>query len=195
VVRLAKRARLVKIASRGVTALRFAASRWWGGAVMAGPGDNTAAAAGRGDGHLRASHADREQVIGIVKAAFVQGRLTVDELDARVDQVYASRTYAELAEVTADIPVELIGVRSPRDPWRATKVAWGVVYALVLPGLMTLVALPGGPAPTTAREVVTVSAIVYVVFWVLGASVLVASRLGKRSGGQPPPRSAPGAGR
>jgi hypothetical protein len=163
--------------------------------VIAGPGDNTAAAGGRGDGHLRASHADREQVIGTLKTAFVQGRLTEDELDARVDQLYASRTYAELAEVTADIPAELTGARPPRDPWRATKVGWRVVYALILPGFITLAALPGGPAPTTVREVVTLSVVVYAVFWILGVSVMVASRLGKRSGGQPPPRSAPGAGR
>jgi len=163
--------------------------------VIAGPGDNTAAAEGRSDGHLRASHADREQVIGTLKAAFVQGRLTANELDARVDQVYASRTYAELAEVTADIPIGLTGARPPRDPWRATKVAWGVVYALILPGLMTLAVLPGGPAPTTVREVVTLSAVVYAIFWVLGVSMMVASRLGKRSNGQLPPRSASGAGR
>ena len=161
--------------------------------MITGPGDNTTAVEGRRDGHLRASHADREQVIGILKAAFVQGRLTEDELDARVDQVYASRTYAELAKVTADIPTELTGDRPPRDPWRATKVAWGVVYALILPGLITLVALPGGPVPTTVREVVTLSAVVYAVFWILGVSVMVASRLGKRSGRQLPPRSAPGA--
>ena len=158
---------------------------------MAGPGDNAAAGPGRGDGHLRASHADREQVIGTLKDAFVQGRLTVDELDARVDQVYASRTYAELAEVTDDIPTV---ARVPRDPWRATKTAWVVVYALILPGLLTLAALPGGPAPTTVPEVVTYTAVVYAVFWVLGLSVMVASRLGKRSAGKSPPRSAPGAG-
>jgi hypothetical protein len=70
--------------------------------------------------------------------------------------------------------------RPHRDPWRATKVAWGVVYALILPGLVTLVALPGGPAPITVREVVTYLAIVYAVFWVLGVSVMVASRLAKR---------------
>jgi DUF1707 SHOCT-like domain len=34
-------------------------------------------------GRLRASHADREQAIGILKAAYVQGRLTKDELDTR----------------------------------------------------------------------------------------------------------------
>ena len=162
---------------------------------MTGPGNNTAAAEGRGDGHLRASHADREQVIGPLKAAFVQGRLTKDELDARVDRVYASRTYAELAEVTADIPIELTGARPPRNPWRATKIAWGVVYALIVPGLVTLAGLPGGPAPTTGREVVTLSAVVYGIFWILGVSMMVASRHAKRSGGQLPPQSAPGAGR
>ena len=162
---------------------------------MAGPGDEIAAAEGRGDGHLRASHADREHVIGTLKAAFVQGRLTEDELDARLDQVYASRTYTELAEVTADIPDGLTGARTPRDPWRATKVAWGVVYALILPGLMTLVALPGGPGPLTVREVATYSAVVYVIFWILGLLMVVASRAGKRPGRQLPPRSAPGAGR
>jgi len=162
---------------------------------MAGPGDEIAAAEGRGDGHLRASHADREHVIGTLKSAFVQGRLTEDELDARLDQVYASRTYTELAEVTADIPIELTGAQPPRDPWRATKVAWGLVYALILPGLMTLVALPGGPGPLTVREVATYSAVVYVIFWILGLLMVVASRAGKRPGRQLPPRSAPGAGR
>jgi hypothetical protein len=81
------------------------------------------AAEGRDHGDLRASHADRERVIGTIKAAFVQGRLTEDEHDARVGQVYASQTYAELAavtaEVTADIPAEFTAARSPRDPWRA----------------------------------------------------------------------------
>jgi hypothetical protein len=39
------------------------------------------AAAGSGD--LRASHADREQVIGTLKAAFVHGRLARDEFGLR----------------------------------------------------------------------------------------------------------------
>jgi Domain of unknown function (DUF1707) len=42
---------------------------------MAGPGNEKMAALG-GCGHLRASHADRERVIDMLKAAFEQGRLT-----------------------------------------------------------------------------------------------------------------------
>jgi hypothetical protein len=142
---------------------------------MAGPGNEIAAEGGRGRGGLRASHADRDEVTGILKAAFVQGRLTEDELRARLDQVYASRTYAELAEVTADIPIELTAAQSPRDPWRATKIAWRAVYAILLPGMVALILLPGGPR-TTAAEVVILTTVVYLLFWILGVSVMVASR-------------------
>ncbi len=82
-----------------------------GGVVRPEPG---AQAAGSG---LRASRADRERVIDLLKAAFVQGRLPRDEFDARISQVLASRTYAELAVVTADIPAALIEA-PPRLPAR-----------------------------------------------------------------------------
>jgi hypothetical protein len=71
--------------------------------VMIGPGDEMAAGTA-GRGRLRASHADREQVIGTLKAVFVQGLLDKDEFDLRVGQAFTSLTYAELAAVTADIP-------------------------------------------------------------------------------------------
>jgi hypothetical protein len=62
------------------------------------------AAGAAGRGAMRASHADREQVIEALKGAFVQGRLTKDELDARAGRALAARTCAELAVLTADIP-------------------------------------------------------------------------------------------
>jgi Domain of unknown function (DUF1707) len=88
---------------------------------MAGPGDEIAAGAGE-CGRLRASHADREQVIDVLKAAFVQGRLTKDEFDVRVGEVLASRTYADLAATTTDIPA---GVVAPAQPLRTTAPARG----------------------------------------------------------------------
>ena len=57
-----------------------------------------------GRGRFRASDADRELVIDTLKAAFVQDRLTKDELCLRVGRALASRTYADLAVVTASIP-------------------------------------------------------------------------------------------
>jgi hypothetical protein len=81
---------------------------------MAEPASEMAADAG-GQGHLRTSHAEREQAIGLLKAAFVQGRLAKDEFDLRVGQALTSRTRAELAAVTADIPAGLIAAK-PAQP-------------------------------------------------------------------------------
>ena len=59
--------------------------------------------AGAGDhSPLRASRADREQVIDALKAAFVDGRLAKDEFDLRVGRVLAA--HADLDALTADIP-------------------------------------------------------------------------------------------
>ena len=77
---------------------------------MTEPGDDRTAASG-GRGRLRASRTDRERVIELLKVAFVQDRLTQDELDTRIGLALASRTYADLADLTADIPA-----RSPHRP-------------------------------------------------------------------------------
>jgi hypothetical protein len=86
--------------------------------AMAEPRDEIAAGAS-GHSRLRASHADREQVIGILKAAFVQGRLAKDEFDLRVGQALASRTYADLAALTADLPPGLAAAQPPPSTWAA----------------------------------------------------------------------------
>jgi hypothetical protein len=72
-----------------------------------------------GRDHLRASHADREQVIGTLKTAFVQGRLGTNELNARVGQALAARTYADLAALTADLPAGLVAAEPSHQPARA----------------------------------------------------------------------------
>jgi DUF1707 SHOCT-like domain len=153
---------------------------------MAGPGDGVATAVSRSRGGLRASDADREQVIAALKAAFVQGRLTEDELGARVDRVYASQSYAELAEVIADIPTAFNGARSPRAPWRATKIAWWFEYAVFLPGIVAVLLIPGGPR-TTVWTLIILAAVVYLVFWILGVLIMVVARRANPSAGQPLP--------
>jgi hypothetical protein len=54
--------------------------------------------------HLRASDADREKVANVLREAAGDGRLTMDELDERLDSVYAAKTYAELQPITHDLP-------------------------------------------------------------------------------------------
>ena len=125
-------------------------------------------AAGRG--RLRASHADREQVVDNLKAAFVQGRLAQDELDARVGQALAARTYAELAALTADLPAEPDRAMSPapapapaqprprnRAAARAVQAGAGAITALILAIGVAAVAT-GHPA------VAAVAAVAIVIF-------------------------------
>ena len=57
-----------------------------------------------GAGYMRASNADRERAIDVLKAGFAEGRLDKDEYDDRVSAAYAARTYADLAVVTGDLP-------------------------------------------------------------------------------------------
>jgi DUF1707 SHOCT-like domain len=51
-----------------------------------------------------AGSADRERAVGVLRAAFTEGRLTQDELDDRVGRAYAARTYGDLWALVADLP-------------------------------------------------------------------------------------------
>jgi hypothetical protein len=119
---------------------------------MAVPGDERAALSGY-RGHLRASNADRELVIGSVKTAFVAGMLAKDEFDLRVSQALASRTYAELADVTADLPAGLVA--QPPQPGRAgagqplVRPSQIITWATMLYAAAWLYA-PGPAAPALA---------------------------------------------
>jgi Domain of unknown function (DUF1707) len=66
------------------------------------------------DPSLRASDADREQVAELLRQATAEGRLGEDELEERLDALYAARTYGVLHALIIDIPVG----RSPGDQSR-----------------------------------------------------------------------------
>jgi len=102
-------------------------------------------------GRLRASDADRERAVDVLKAAFVQERLSKSDLAERVGHVLKSKTYAELASATAGIPPKPAPTPPPRqtvtprprppaaprrarpDSWKV--VAWVVGVIVVSPGL------------------------------------------------------------
>jgi hypothetical protein len=143
--------------------------------VIAGPGNEKAAALA-GCSHLRASHADREQMIDTLKAAFVQGRLTKDEFGERIGQALASRTYAELAAVAAGIPAGLAGARLPRRPPRrqlSNAARWGIsgLFTPVILAAAAAFAWLGGDGRYEA--VAFVIAFAYFVVWLsVGADML-----------------------
>ncbi|WP_093836696.1 DUF1707 SHOCT-like domain-containing protein [Streptomyces aidingensis] len=53
---------------------------------------------------LRASDADREAVAERLREAAAEGRIDLEELQDRLDQVFAAKTYGELEPITADLP-------------------------------------------------------------------------------------------
>jgi DUF1707 SHOCT-like domain len=158
---------------------------------VTGPGDEIAAAADRG--HLRVSYTDREQAIDLLKAAFVQGRLTEGELDARVGQALAARTQAELATLSADLPAGLIADPPRRQPARArprppvSKVA--ARAGLTIPPAALLAA-----AFLTSNEQVGELCFLviswFVIAWVLAGTQMLGKWYDKRSAGPLPPRPA-----
>ncbi|MBI0294095.1 DUF1707 domain-containing protein [Streptomyces sp. PRKS01-29] len=53
---------------------------------------------------LRASHADRDRVVDVLRIAAGDGLLTADELDERLEAALSARTVSELTALTADLP-------------------------------------------------------------------------------------------
>jgi hypothetical protein len=158
---------------------------------MPEPGDERPV---RRPGHssLRASHADRQQVIDALKDAFVQGRLTKDEFDSRVGHALASRTHADLATLTADLLAMPPVARPPRKPVPArpanTAVKNGarvIAAATVLTGGVWAGALLSQTGSQALDGVVFAVTFLWFGIVVLIGSVMLESRFHKRSGLNP----------
>ena len=90
-----------------------------------------------GSDRLRASHADREQVVETLKDAFVHGLLTRDELGERTGRALVARTRADLAALTADIPPAEAGTGPARPPAVAPRRP--LVRATVMSGICLVI--------------------------------------------------------
>jgi hypothetical protein len=53
---------------------------------------------------LRVSDAERHQVAEVLREAAAEGRITLDELDERLEAAFNAKTYADLEPITADLP-------------------------------------------------------------------------------------------
>jgi hypothetical protein len=70
--------------------------------------------------HMRASTADLERSIEVLKMSFAEGRLTKEELVERVGRALIARFFAELMALTDDLPVGIFG-RLPAHPARSRR--------------------------------------------------------------------------
>jgi Domain of unknown function (DUF1707) len=110
-----------------------------------GPGDaNPARRSGQ-----RASDTDRDIAADILCAAVVDGRLTLDELDDRLEASLSARTITELAALIADLPGRRIEGPAPdharNPPARSDALQlsrWSVLQSLAD-------AHPRAPLPAT----------------------------------------------
>jgi hypothetical protein len=111
-----------------------------------------------GHGQMRASTADRESAIEILKSGFAEGRLTQEEYEERVGLAYGSRTYADLTQITWDLPApgQVTGLvrQQPRYPDRPAPrelngLAVSSVVLAFFPGLLSMLAVVLGLAART----------------------------------------------
>jgi hypothetical protein len=172
---------------------------------MTGPAGEIAG----GQGCWRASHADREQVVGALQAAFVQGRLTADELDERVGQALAARTYAELAALTTDLPPDPAPARQPAPApppapalrpqntaaRRAVKTGAGAIGVTVIAvgAAITVAGEPAAAAVIAVFMVVLAAVATAVVASLIHVALKLESRQRSRPRGQHPPGPESGA--
>ncbi len=98
------------------------------------------------EGALRASDAERNEVVELLGEHASAGRLTLAELEERVQRAYAARTRAELAALTEDLPaLSTISRRGKVRRWflailgGATRRGW-----MRLSGSANVVAIMGG---------------------------------------------------
>jgi DUF1707 SHOCT-like domain/Cell wall-active antibiotics response LiaF, C-terminal len=72
---------------------------------------------------VRASDADRERVVAQLREHCAQGRLTLEEFAARMDEAYAARTLGELEPVLRELPESARAAARPQRGARSLLVS------------------------------------------------------------------------
>jgi hypothetical protein len=125
------------------------------------------------DPSLRASDADRETVASQLRAAREDGRLDTDELEERLGQAYAAKTFGELAPLTADLgttpaaaaaapsaPAAAAVEEQPGGNWRLRWASWAGTSVLLV-GIWAITCVASG-------ELLFFWPIFPIGFWALG---------------------------
>jgi hypothetical protein len=158
---------------------------------------------------VRASDADRERTVELLRHHSVDGRLTLEEFAERMARAYDAKTQDELEQLTRDLPVETTA--SPARRRRATRWIVSVMGGVNRRGRFRLgahtyaVAIMGGMnVDLRQAELEEPEVTITVVSFMGGANIIVPEGVdveltgiaimgGKsyRPGKQPPPPGAP----
>jgi hypothetical protein len=87
---------------------------------------------------VRASDSDREQVAERLHHAMTEGRLSGDELDQRLEALYATRTYGDLDALLADLPLSGPPGRPRPRVGRLVGAVSGVTLVLMVLGVLAI---------------------------------------------------------
>jgi Domain of unknown function (DUF1707) len=92
---------------------------------------------------MKASDADRDEVVAALSEHFQAGRLTTDELDDRAGRALSARTLGELDALTTDLPAGWQAKPAPEaSPQRPRHGEFAVIAAVL--AVLAVVALVAG---------------------------------------------------
>ena len=82
---------------------------------------------------VRASNADRDVAADILCTAVADGRLTLAELDERLEHVLSARTLREIARLISDLPCARPCESRPTPPPPPKEDRWSLLQSLLAP--------------------------------------------------------------
>jgi len=133
---------------------------------------------------LRASHADRDKVVELLRIAAGDGRLTAEELDERLEAALTARTQRELTVLTADLPASPdagldLAAAAPKEVLRIVRMGGNArqLGRWVVPKRMEI-KVAGGNVRLDFTEAVITSPVLQIDAEVRGGNVVIITRPG-----------------
>jgi uncharacterized protein DUF1707/uncharacterized protein DUF4190 len=83
--------------------------------------------------HLRASDTDREWIVGYLRTAYTEGRLSHELYDDRMGRALAAQTYGELEALIADLPRPAPAAPPRTNAYAIASLACGLGQAVLGP--------------------------------------------------------------
>ena len=112
--------------------------------------------AGAAYASIRASDADRERLVEVLKNGFAEGRLTQDEYSLRMERAYTARTYGELGALVSDLPAGVPPSAYGYPAYRSTKpnsmAVGSMIFGIAEFLTFGLTAVPAWAAPGAATH-------------------------------------------
>jgi Domain of unknown function (DUF1707)/Domain of unknown function (DUF4190) len=117
--------------------------------VIQSAGRTRVFATGGERGKMRAADADRDHVVELLSTAYSEGRLSMDEYDARLENALSARTYADLDQLVTDLPAARATMVTPAAKTMVTPVTKtnGLAMASLACGLAQFVFGPVAAIP------------------------------------------------